>query len=105
MLITFKTSSWADITMFGDAAVELLKLMGMSGNVPGALMAEDIPAALASLKERLSQREEAEGNVHVVDEEEEGEVPVPLNHRAVPLIALLEAAAEAGDSVIWEEGD
>jgi len=33
--------------MFGDAAVRLLKLMGHSGTVPGALLAADVQTALA----------------------------------------------------------
>jgi hypothetical protein len=49
MLITFQTKAYANITMFGDVAIALLKLMGHSGTVPGALMADDVPAALAHL--------------------------------------------------------
>jgi len=39
MLVTFKTPSHADITMFGTVATTLLKMMGMSGGSPGAIMA------------------------------------------------------------------
>ena len=45
MLVTFKTEAYASITMFGDVAVALIKLMGHSGTVPGAVLAEDVPAA------------------------------------------------------------
>ena len=45
MLVTFKTDAHADIMMFGDVALTLLKLMGLSGRVPGALLAEEIPTA------------------------------------------------------------
>ena len=38
MLITFSTKASADITMFGDVATRLLKLMGQSGVTPGALL-------------------------------------------------------------------
>jgi hypothetical protein len=37
MLITFSCSAYADITMFGDVAVRLLRLTGHSGTVPGAI--------------------------------------------------------------------
>ena len=50
MLVTFRTKAYADITMFGDVAVRLLKLMGHSGTVPGAMLAEDIAVALERLK-------------------------------------------------------
>ena len=49
MLVKFQTKSQATITMFGDVAVTLIKLMGHSGTVPSALLAEDVPAALARL--------------------------------------------------------
>ena len=45
MLITFSSSAYANITMFGAVALRLLKQMGHSATVPGALLAEDIPAA------------------------------------------------------------
>ena len=36
MLVTFRTEVHADILMFGDSAVRLLKLMGYSGTVPAS---------------------------------------------------------------------
>jgi len=54
MLVTFRTSAYADITMFGTAAVSLLKLMGHSGTVPGALLAADIPDALERLQAAIA---------------------------------------------------
>lgn len=50
MPVTFTTNAYADITMFGDIAVTLLKLMGHSGTVPGAIPEEDVPAALNGLR-------------------------------------------------------
>ena len=58
MLITFSCPAYANITMFGDAAVRLLKLMGHSDTVPGALLAPDVQAAL----ERLEAAVEADKN-------------------------------------------
>ncbi len=49
MLVTFTTDAYADITMFGDVALAMLKMMGHSATVPGAVLAEDVPAALARL--------------------------------------------------------
>ena len=34
MLVTFTTNAYADITMFGDVALAMLKMMGHSGTVP-----------------------------------------------------------------------
>jgi len=57
MLVTFSCPAYADITMFGDVAVRMLKLMGHSGTVPGALLAEDIPAALARLRSAMASED------------------------------------------------
>ncbi len=109
MLVTFTSNSYSDITMFGTAAVALLKLMGQSGNVPGAIMAEDVPAALAKLNdalERMSVQDtdqpSANDKASDFDEDEDREAPIGLDKRAGPLISLLEAAATARENVLWE---
>jgi hypothetical protein len=106
MLITFKTDAYANITMFGDVARTLIKLMGHSGAVPGALLAEDVPAALERLKSAVSANPDSPldpAPAPGVDPDEEGDRPhVSLAHRALPLIELLEAAAAQGENVLWE---
>ena len=122
VLVTFKTNAnHPDINMFGTAATSLLKMMGQSGNVPGAIMAEDISAALSSLKEELAAQSEDDAVVPAAESEsgagllapdgtghpnvEDGDevVPVSLSSRATPLLRMLEAAHAAGASVSWEE--
>jgi len=46
MLVTFTTDAYADIIMFGDVALTLLKMMRHSKTVPGAILAADVPMAL-----------------------------------------------------------
>jgi hypothetical protein len=103
MLVTFTCPAYADITMFGDVAVRLLKLMGHSGTVPGALLAEDVQVAL----ERLEAAIEAEKQLPEPEEvaEEEDEPAVSLPHRALPLIELLKAAAKAKCNVMWDSNN
>lgn len=120
MLVTFKTSAYSDITMFGTAATSLLRMMGQSGNVPGAILAGDIPAALDKLKKALAEQSddtlvpahEASEGAGLLGPDSTGQPPiedsddvkpVPLATRATPLIELLEAAHAAGESVIWDE--
>ncbi len=98
MLVTFDSKSGA-ITMFGDVAKSLLKLMGQSGDVPGAILGKDIPPALARLKQGVGKTPQG----HARDED--GEPPdVTLRQRAVPLIDLLDRAAGNGHDVIWTRG-
>jgi len=87
--------------MFGDVAVELLKLAGLSGNVPSAILAADIAEALSGLEGALAHRKTG-GSGSVADRDSEAEPVVPLDRRALPLIALLRQAAEAGTDVMIE---
>ncbi len=98
MLVRFD-SKVGMLTMFGDVAHKLLRMMGQSGNVPGAMLAQDIPAAVQRLRQGvgLEPRKVSDGKA---DEEE---TQVNLSQRAFPLIELLERAAKSGADVIWEE--
>jgi len=98
MLVTFTTKTHADITMFGDIALILLEKMGHSTNVPGAILAEDVPAALAQLTAAMN----AEKSLPPVTDDDEEEPAVSLAHRALPLINLLTAAVKADADVMWK---
>ncbi|HUW27012.1 MAG TPA: DUF1840 domain-containing protein [Sulfuriferula sp.] len=100
MLITFRTDAYADITMFGDVALSLLKLMGHSAAVPGAILAADVPAALQRLRAGVATAVPESGAAAGDDAAEQ---PVSLSHRALPLIKLLEAAAAAKSDVMWDQ--
>ena len=103
MLITFTTPAYANITMFGDVALNMLKLMGHSATVPGALLAADIPAALQKL-EAAVEAERQSPQLEQPAQDDDGDVPVSLSHRALPLIELLKAAAKANKNVMWDSG-
>ena len=98
MLVTFTTKAYADITLFGDVALAILKKMGHSPTVPGAIRAEDVSAVLEGLKKAI----EAEKFPAPVADQDDNEVPVSMAHRAFPLINLLAAAAQAKENVMWK---
>ena len=100
MLVRFDSKS-GTITMFGDVAVKLLRMMGQSGSVPGAILANDIPAAVQRLRSAVSAHKEqpAESSNSSDDREQ----PVAMSQRAFPLIELLERAAKQGEDVMWEQ--
>lgn len=100
MLVTFTCSAYADITMFGGIATRLLKMMGHSGTVPGALEAEDIGAARQRLESALAAFEEPANP----GDDTEGEPIVTLHRRAGPLLELLKAAERDRVDVMWREG-
>jgi hypothetical protein len=106
MIVRFSTRAGA-LTMHGDAAVALLRAMGHSGTVPGAILAPDLAEALANLRRSLETQAElpspppaaAEG-----EEREDAPPPVTLRMRAVPLIEIIETAIARGSDLMWERG-
>ena len=109
MLVTFRTKAHANITMFGDVAIALLKLAGMSGTVPTAILARDIPNVLAKLESGLAERralpetsevDTSGGDRNASSDDPDAGPAVPLGHRAFPLIELLRAANAAGTDVM-----
>ena len=104
MLVTFHSKAWSSITLFGDVAVTLLKMMGHSGTVPSALLAADIPSALARLQQALNATEPQPQQSVDAEIDDAKDVPVGLRLRAWPLIQLLSAAATQECDVMWEAG-
>ena len=102
MLVKFDSAA-GTITMFGDVAVQLLRMMGHSGTVPSALLARDIPAAVAKLKAALAALPETPPEP-AGEEARDREPKVSLRQRAHPLIELLERAAARGADVLWDKG-
>ena len=114
MLVTFKTKAHADITLFGNIAVELLKLAGMTGKVPTAILADDVPGRLAALEQALGAHRAAFGDSAPAASEakppshardDAAEPPVSLRTRAIPVLELLRAAvADHTDVVVAPKG-
>jgi hypothetical protein len=113
MLVKFRSEATETITMFGDVAQTLLKLMGATGRVPGALSAEDVPPALTKLEAAVeglkagnasTDAPPADNEDVAADKEADGEspAPVPLVSRAIPLLSLMKRAAAAKVPVVWE---
>ncbi|MDD1793726.1 DUF1840 domain-containing protein [Enterovibrio makurazakiensis] len=107
MLIRFSCKAYADITMFGEVGLQMLKMMGHSETVPGAILAEDVPAALGNLFDAIeTEKTKSAAAPTSSDEDEEDsfiESPVSIGHRAIPLIELLTAAANDKCDVMWQD--
>jgi hypothetical protein len=103
MLVTFRTKAYANITMFGDVAKQLLALMGHSGAVPSALRADDVPAALARLEAALAERKAVDAAEGAADGPD-ADAPrrITLSQRALPLLELMRAAATKNADVMWD---
>lgn len=107
MIVRFSTQ-FGQLTMLGEAAVALLKGMGHSGTVPGAILAADLPGALASLRHMLEVSGATTGMpppAPAVDEDEderERERVVTLRMRAVPLVEMIQTAIARESGLMWE---
>lgn len=101
MLVRFRSDA-GDITMFGDVALKLIRMMGHSGTVPSAMLASDIPAALERLKSAVAAApgQPAPGPGDKKDDEDPA---VSLQQRAFPLIELLERCATNEWDLLWEQ--
>ena len=102
MLVQFD-SEVGGFTMFGDVAVQLLRMMGHSGTVPSAILAADIPAAVerlqAALRSAPPPAPEPEDDKDQYGDRKEPRVSIQT--RAVPFIDLLQRAAKRGSDVTW----
>jgi hypothetical protein len=66
-------------------------------------LAADVPRALKSLKAAVARDPDAPLNPrHDEDADDARSESVSLSHRAMPLIALLEAAARDEKNVMWD---
>lgn len=105
MLIKFDSEA-GTFTMDGGIAVQLLKAMGHSGTVPGAILPADIPGALARLKgiveKSVHEGKPATSNPAGGESGAETEAQVSLRQRAFPLIDLLTRAAARDKEVLWK---
>lgn len=101
MLITFRTEAYGSITFFGHVAQRLLHYMGQSGRVPGAIVAKDVAHALALLSQALDQEAKPSKPASPPEMSQDEEPEISLAQRAIPLIALLQAAVDQHCDVLW----
>ena len=100
MLITFSCDAHENVTMFGGIALQLIKMMGQSGTVPSAILAENVSEALGKLQRQMSQQKPSQ-LAKKIDDDDSDEQEVSLGHRALPLIQLLKAAIQQNCDVMW----
>ena len=90
-------SRTGNLIMFKEHAIPLLKLMGLTGAVPSAILPNEILDALrrARAHPSLSQSSMTSEN------NQNNEINIPLNTRAKPLFDLLERAEARNCEVMW----
>ena len=104
MLITFKSRAFSDVTMFGDIALRLLKLMDGRKSTQGIIEPDELPEALAKLRAGVADADRQPNEADAKDSEDDQAEQVSLHNRALPLIDLLQAAISENEPVTWDEG-
>ena len=101
MLVTFRTDV-GSISMFGEVARPMLKMMGQTGDIPGAVVAKDLPAALERLKGAVAAAKAAAKPQGSAKDDDRGEAPpIGMAVRAAPLVELLERAVKRESDLVW----
>ena len=101
MPIIFRTPTSQRVIMLDQHAEMILKTIHTSGNVPGALYPEAIPAAIEALEAKIkleSQNDEESAQTEDSD-------AVDLQTRSLPLIELMKSAVEKNETVMWDKGN
>ena len=108
MIVNFSTR-FDRVTMFAEPALALLGMLGHSARMPGAMLAAELPAALARLRSALQESGHVPSPAPAsepVDRERNPprDRPVDLATRAVPLISMIERAIAGGSDLMWDRG-
>ena len=118
MLVKLTSNTSGEMIMFAEHAHRLFEIIGKECTARGVFTAEQLPDALARLRQAVQDDRQAQQNgerqaqrdgVEERDEDEEraearkaGRIGVSLAQRAQPLINLLEWTQKEGGFVLWE---
>lgn len=102
MPVTFRSPAHGDIVMLEDHARYLIRLMGHSDTMPGAIDAEAVPRAREQLSRELALLDaDSDDEASEPDDDSDDNPPVEWQRRAWPLLQMLEAAADDGQYIQW----
>jgi predicted metalloendopeptidase len=112
MLITFKSKAAADVTMYKEHAKRILDLLGKNAD-RGVITAEENAQAVSLIENEMAQsrlHSASEAVKHDVDthhnsngddHDHERAQTVSFSQRAYPLLEMLRAAGQNGQTVAW----
>lgn len=101
MLVRFD-SKVGTFSMFEKDARNMIKLMGHSDTIPGAILGADIEKTLQLFQTNLTEASKLEGQQAAPKKDDDEEEAVPVNRRAYPLLELLKKAAKHTETVMWD---
>lgn len=99
MLIRFNSKTGTSVAMHQKQAELMLEMMKRTGKIPGALNAEDVPAALQALEAAVRVEKEKEAADNLDDD------AISISTRAYPLLQLLKQAINDEEFIMWDYED
>lgn len=109
MLVRFDSSVSGEMLMLADTARRLLEIIGKERTARGVITTEQLPEALARLRQAVAEEKaghSAAGKVDNgypdIDDETAAEPPIGLARRAHPFIEMLEWTRREEGFVLWE---
>lgn len=107
MIYKFKSAASGDVIMLGPHGDALLRLLGREPSTKGIFEPQDMPAAIAALRQAIEDAERRAAGGGAAPEAGErqtahdDEPPVSLRRRLWPMIDMLERAQQADVPVVW----
>lgn len=107
MLITFKSTAAAEITMLENLALYLLNLIGKQLGERGVITHHELAKAIQRLEVAIETEkkedaaQEAQKNVLDNHHEEPREQPIGLAQRAFPLLDMMRTAYKREADILW----
>jgi hypothetical protein len=105
MIYRFKSQATGELIMLKEAAHQILGILDKDPAAPGIITAEQIPAAVAQLREAIVAEEASQAR-QIQEAKTKGE-PVPrfsplgLRQRCYTFIEMLERSAQEDEPVRW----
>jgi predicted RNA-binding Zn ribbon-like protein len=109
MLVKFNSSISGEMIMLAETAKRLLEIIGKARSARGVITTEQLPDALARLRNAVAEEKTGQRDAGTVDngypdpdDETAAEPPVGLARRAHPFIEMLEWTQREEGFVLWE---
>ncbi len=100
MIYKFKSQAAGDVIMLGPNGDQMLRLLGREPAPKGIVDVEQLPAAIATLREAV-RRDEAPAEAEDEADDDTGRGGVSLRQRLWPVIDLFERSLAAKEPVVW----
>lgn len=110
MLIVFHSKSAAEVLMFSQHALPILKAAGKpyTNELPerGVITRDQLASAIEGIERAMAITKETDENPDTDDDNDDKvhpiNEPVSFRRRAYPLLAMMRLAHEHGEDILWE---